>query len=799
MLPINEATKSPPSKSPQNLSQNIIGALFVSTIAASASFFERKKGFSFSQIDFLSSLYRNLPILNFSHLLSYVKPPNSSGGGSSIDKKTVTAFGFAVLSSAFYNNPEKESLKTPAQKPLLTDIPKIIEPTFDQSLLPYLEEALKTPHPTSGKTPSLQSRVTPLAKENICTVHDLFLREAPDDRILSYLGLEDWGEKEPEKEKALARIITCFRLQSEELDLSGLGLESLPIGMMKGLKKLKSLDCSNNKLTTLPPEVGEIVNINIKNNPLTGVVSLLPAHYAHRIEVAVSAFDDPHSKEDLKIKRKWVCNQTLLSLYGLLYEDNPAACLEKRPIVVSGYATAGLGDYYQVLATANILYEKFGLPVHVFMKIENLSERRHKLSLPDPEKVILTLVDANDTITEEEEKKITRNSSIVIDTPYSKNGIKTCDIKIHEYDRAESYSVLRGVYFMNLFMDNNNGKDLSMGLGEYKLGITLKNPDMVGDLTSLQDKDLKGLLLSDKKGDQKYEDTHRMIYGYLYAASKDDSASRKGALDLYPQFFANSMCRALSEDPHSIDLICPFVRILDENWPEKEDTHLDFDIDVLKSSGVQKIQLFKKNNDKELVLKEEVNTGLEKGKTLRLINPFPLSNMDAQVLTKASYRYVGCQGDLSLSECLSYGKLPWYQIERHKKSLYKSLYNVAAPLPVLKKYFYAMGRIHQNNAAYKSGVNETLVWSPLEETMKDVNIESEIKEFTRNIKDGYDFNKVVVDLVYQFRGEKKFPSLGTEKLLEDYVENTKSLEECYHIFKCKIEHAKLGNSRENSE
>jgi internalin A len=72
-------------------------------------------------------------------------------------------------------------------------------------------------------------------------------------------------------EEALARIATCKREKAKSLDLSGIGLTTLPpeIGQ---LSALMTLYLANNKLTTLPPEISQLsalTELILYDNPLT--------------------------------------------------------------------------------------------------------------------------------------------------------------------------------------------------------------------------------------------------------------------------------------------------------------------------------------------------------------------------------------------------------------------------------------------------------------------------------------------------------------------------------------------------
>ena len=74
-------------------------------------------------------------------------------------------------------------------------------------------------------------------------------------------------------DEALKRIAECGRRRVTVLDLSGLGLTSLP-PKIAHLAKLTELDLSNNRLAALPPELGQLPNLarlDLSNNLLTAL------------------------------------------------------------------------------------------------------------------------------------------------------------------------------------------------------------------------------------------------------------------------------------------------------------------------------------------------------------------------------------------------------------------------------------------------------------------------------------------------------------------------------------------------
>lgn len=61
---------------------------------------------------------------------------------------------------------------------------------------------------------------------------------------------------------------------TQELDLSGRGLEGSLKAEVRQLSELRNLDISGNNFTGLPAEIGQLTkleNLNLANNPLTGL------------------------------------------------------------------------------------------------------------------------------------------------------------------------------------------------------------------------------------------------------------------------------------------------------------------------------------------------------------------------------------------------------------------------------------------------------------------------------------------------------------------------------------------------
>lgn|GEM_PF-2828321 len=111
---------------------------------------------------------------------------------------------------------------------------------------------------------SPESQIVTRAIESVKSLKIARLRSASDPEISEALGLNVW-ETKGEKGEATSRIIGCFKAGDTELDLSYLGLSSVPEKMFEYLPGLSKLDLSNNSLSS----------IKIKNLPNLRKIDLM--------------------------------------------------------------------------------------------------------------------------------------------------------------------------------------------------------------------------------------------------------------------------------------------------------------------------------------------------------------------------------------------------------------------------------------------------------------------------------------------------------------------------------------------
>lgn len=86
----------------------------------------------------------------------------------------------------------------------------------------------------------------------------------------AYKELQRWsvrGEERENRLEALKRIEQCISGASRNLDLSNLGLTSLPNNLFDfyEIKKLETINLSGNRLGSLPPGINSLNNLQERN------------------------------------------------------------------------------------------------------------------------------------------------------------------------------------------------------------------------------------------------------------------------------------------------------------------------------------------------------------------------------------------------------------------------------------------------------------------------------------------------------------------------------------------------------
>jgi hypothetical protein len=540
---------------------------------------------------------------------------------------------------------------------------------------------------------------------------------------------------------------------------NSINFKSPPIGVVPTV--IEYLDGDPHFLHAVTTVVHQVFSNNFESDTISFNQALAPC-YSLRIQNAQGKGNNP-------VQRTWIFKQTIQPLYRLPYRQiAPCAVVGSLPVVCGFVASDGLGDYYQILETAKILQKYFTCIVGVVARVDQLPKRKKMLSLPDPSKFRVAIYDAfadKTNVARQAADQLFQQASMIIETPHRQlcylyhdfsGDLNPTKVKVHEYDYDKD---------IGYPIENRPWEHVAMGLGAFTLGIVIKEPNEVPGISALNDLALKELLLGKASAEPDYYNGYHLIFGYLKI--EDEHFSFRG--DLFIQDFIFSCCLALSKDPKHIDIVCPVKRVLNANWPSEDENHADFDCEALQKAGIQTIQLFHKSATGQLTLVEQIGSG--DGKMLRLINPFPLSNGDMQILIKASYRYAGCTGDLSFSEAISYEKLPWYQIMGHKRHSFRAFRDLANGARELRRYLTLLPNI---------GKRGEDVMAPGTCMGQEKTI-TQMEQLCALIKKHYCFNPVLIDLVYRNRGRDRYPEIKAleDRLLGDYLAGNKSLSECF--------------------
>lgn len=165
------------------------------------------------------------------------------------------------------------------------------------------------------------------------------------------------------------------------------------------------------------------------------------------------------------------------------------------------------------------------------------------------------------------------------------------------------------------------------------------------------------------------------------------------------------------------------------------------------------------------------STGLPSGKTLRLKQELPIPYEDFIALMQKSQNPVGCTGDLSLSEALSFAKIPFYEMRTHKTETIDSLTSIAKYLNLdrLRAYFIILREIENIHPAEISDRLAEIIQSPL--------FEKQWKQLNVFINQYYCFEDSLIATMKAFFAYRNFPEWKHQE--EEIILSYQSVEEIY--------------------
>ncbi len=492
----------------------------------------------------------------------------------------------------------------------------------------------------------------------------------------------------------------------------------------------------------------------------------LPRHISFRMQRTIDdlvkemkdeKFANPNRCTVVARKMQFIFEQVVLGIYRNLNIE-----VGSHEIVVSGFvASDGLGDYYHIKAAAELLHLKFPGKIGMVIELPGYRTRLRQLTLPVEKNFDLVVFDEKDTEIDEVARAIEmlQRAQVVVDLPYDvpcslipKISAEQKTVKLFEYG-SESASL------------SKSPKSRSLGLDQYELGIVIKPKLLETSLQDLRDIALRQFFFLETADMHDQEIAYHNETDFAFAYMKHDFFTRSLA------GFVFSCCEAYAfSEKQAIDIVCPHDGngLLESLFKES-------------NIGIKTVQFYRKKG-LEVLLEKEI-TLEKKGKLLRLINPFPLSNHDMQIFMNKSL-YVGCTGDMTPSEAISLGRVLFYDLLDHKRAFYRSMVNCAEEFfkeeaDCFVRYLKICEKFR---TAEMNRTNE--FFSLVQECGKLMRHPKTIEQsgrFCELLKTHFCFNEVLADIVSRQLVHARVPELKEmeKELMESFLKGEKNLRKSY--------------------
>lgn len=510
-------------------------------------------------------------------------------------------------------------------------------------------------------------------------------------------------------------------------------------------------------------EIGVEVLGTKELSPTTLLEALNPAPFApdhlkmRTKRLMEEVHEDPNDKE---------LKEDLFSLSTQhLYSSVKINSSNKENIVVTGMVHPdGVGDYYHILSTVETIRKQFP-DAKITMLINHTTKFPNSVRKPaDPnieiifrnfredQQPIYPVIEKADQIIEMSQH--THFDSVIEDMIKQKG-----DRYIYIVEYGKSHPESRH----------------SMGLKNRHVGIFIKDMPSTVSMLDIKNEPLKQALFGNNSPSQEdlknYLQTHEPFIGYLKMGS-------------YYQMGLIYTAAALSKSSGKkvIDLMIPPVKL----------EYLD--LEFLKEQGIGKLKVIKIENGRQI---ENEIVIAETGKEMRLINPFPLEQSDFHTLLAHTNPLVGCTGDHSLSEAISFDRLPFYELRYAKVGFQADLRELAGSVGIephyLKQYFEVLGEIYdyvqervintlavydkledkkfyQEELDYFKGKQTKITESSLKiaNLLQHPELYEEMHEFNELVRTQYSFNSTLLDIVQRQLVLNRHPDLiKTENELKE--------------------------------
>lgn len=477
--------------------------------------------------------------------------------------------------------------------------------------------------------------------------------------------------------------------------------------------------------------------------------------FASRIDIGGCS-----ERDIIKSHTKKLFTQTVQSLYRQFKVPSKA-----EEVVVCGQVFHdGLGDYYHILAVAESIKSTHPeWTVRIMADFKGSEELLPKITPPATTKFDFTIYDKRTSSEERDvaEEKM-KNAFAIFNVSYE----KTCQLLWYLPKTVQDCLVVQ--FYEYGFEDAHRWghQCMTTGLGRYDVGILFKPRIKPEGLVSLKDTPLKKLLFSQEnptpQDESSYHCNNDFVYGYIKSSSRSTSSKWGTA-------FVLAVCFAFEESNKTLDIVCPLWLV---NCEEMQ--------------GIKEVHLYAGKDLKLL----QVKTLAKEGKLVRLIDPFPLSNEDTQVLTCLSKLCVGCTGDLSFTEVLSLCQnIPFYEIMQHKQKFFIDLLLLAdEQFKEEPEYLAAYFKLLLQLINAMDGEFLEIV-KKCGRLMRHPKTQEQMREFNRFLKSHFCFNEVITDTISRKLAHKYHPDLAKlhNVLTQAYFKDRITLEEGYFVLKRAVE------------
>jgi hypothetical protein len=473
-------------------------------------------------------------------------------------------------------------------------------------------------------------------------------------------------------------------------------------------------------------------------------------------------------------------NKIFNTMIKNLYLNIPTHLLDiDKEIAVMGRVLGdGLGDYYLQLSVINAIRQyypnlKTRLIATFSSSNESSIERLKNIRMPDCEFNFFSL------------GGISLHPNFDVDSENSTDSTPVKKVECSKYStllEQENSKLLKKTPSIfatielpgQVYIDNDEIKELrennyvkfseygykNLGLDPLDEGIIIKDLPKLLKLEDLKDEDLKQILFNTKYPNiseiNDYKEKNSIYFCYIKKKI------------CFQQVFIYSLVKSQANNKKRIDILLPLNKIA-LDW---------LNLDFLREQGVNQITLYIRTASGIEKIQKKVS---DQGKELRIIN-FSLSPEDTHILMIQELT-VGCTGDQSFSETISFNRIPFYEILDHKEMFFmqfRKLVEKELPNSQLKDYLNLLKNLPrvEINEVTEEMLNQTLIGSEkMAVYFSSSQLQLEINQISEIIRKNFSFQQSIKEIVARQLAHEKYPELADyeNKLLYEDFYNEKNI------------------------